>query len=156
MLLTDRHQKLATDAPRWWRTFQFPLAPWGWQSANLCDNRGTMPKYRHYLREWRQKRGLTQEQVAEAMGTHRGMISRYESSQRGLTLEVQFRLMEVLDIMPAQFFPRLTSLRSTPCSGTPRPMIASSPTTLSKCFCGNTGNTKPQTDRARASLAQTS
>jgi transcriptional regulator with XRE-family HTH domain len=104
MLLTDRHQKLATDAPRWWRTFQFPLAPWGWQSANLCDNRGTMPKYRHYLREWRQKRGLTQEQVAEAMGTHRGMISRYESSQRGLTLEVQFRLMEVLDIMPAQFF----------------------------------------------------
>jgi transcriptional regulator with XRE-family HTH domain len=63
-----------------------------------------MSKYRHYLREWRQKRGLTQEQVAEAMGTHRGMISRYESSQRGLTLEVQFRLMEVLDIMPAQFF----------------------------------------------------
>jgi transcriptional regulator with XRE-family HTH domain len=37
-------------------------------------------------------------------GVSKGMVSRAESSQRGLTLEVQFRLMAALDITPAQFF----------------------------------------------------
>lgn len=56
------------------------------------------------MRAWREKRGLTQEQVATKLGTHRGMVSRYENSERGLTLSVQFRVMRILDITPAQFF----------------------------------------------------
>lgn len=56
------------------------------------------------MRAWREKRGLTQEQVATKLGTHRGMVSRYENSERGLTLTQQFRIMRILKITPAQFF----------------------------------------------------
>lgn len=62
------------------------------------------PDFRHYLREWRLKRGMTQADLATAIGTSKGMISRYETSQRGLTIEVQFRLCHALRITPAQFF----------------------------------------------------
>ena len=61
-------------------------------------------RYRHYLREWRIKRGLTQADLAERLGTDKSMISRYEGAQRNLLLDVQFRLMEALDITPKQFF----------------------------------------------------
>jgi len=35
------------------------------------------PKHakRHYLRAWREKRHLTQEQLAARLGTHKGQIS---------------------------------------------------------------------------------
>jgi transcriptional regulator with XRE-family HTH domain len=72
----------------------------------------TAPKYRHYMRAWREYRGMTQEQVARELGTDRGMISRYENNECGLTLAVQFKLFGALDITPAQFFqpPGQTSL----------------------------------------------
>jgi transcriptional regulator with XRE-family HTH domain len=60
--------------------------------------------FRHYLREWRIKRGLTQLELAQRLNTSKGLISRYERGGRAMTLLVQFRLMRALDITPAQFF----------------------------------------------------
>ena len=60
--------------------------------------------FRHYLKEWRQKRGMTQEDLAEALKTSKGEVSRYERGERTLSLLIQFRLMRALNITPAQFF----------------------------------------------------
>lgn len=38
------------------------------------------------------------------VGASGGTISRYEKGDRGLPLELQFKLFEALDIMPGQFF----------------------------------------------------
>jgi transcriptional regulator with XRE-family HTH domain len=62
------------------------------------------PPFRHYLKEWRLKRGLTQEELGARVGLSRGEISRCESAQRGIKLDVQFSLMHALGIRPAQFF----------------------------------------------------
>jgi transcriptional regulator with XRE-family HTH domain len=63
----------------------------------------TLPA-RHYLKEWRLKRALTQLQLAQRLNTSKSMISRYERGGRTMTLLVQFRIMRALDIKPAQFF----------------------------------------------------
>ena len=62
------------------------------------------PGFKIYLREWRQKRGLTQDQLATLTAADKSMISRYERWQRGLTLEMLFKLCSALRITPAQFF----------------------------------------------------
>lgn len=59
---------------------------------------------RHYLREWREKRGLTMEQLGKLVGTTGGTIGRYEKGERGLPLELQLKLFHALDILPGQFF----------------------------------------------------
>lgn len=59
---------------------------------------------RHYLREWREKRGLSQEELGKRCGTTGATISRYEKGDRGLPLELQLKLFDVLDILPGQFF----------------------------------------------------
>ena len=61
---------------------------------------------RHFLREWREFRGLSQEALGQLCGATGGMISRYEKGDRGLPLEFAFKLFEALDIMPGQFFVR--------------------------------------------------
>jgi transcriptional regulator with XRE-family HTH domain len=61
-------------------------------------------EFRHYLKEWRLHRGLSQEQLAEALGTSKGEVSRYERGERTLSLLIQFRLMRALRISPGQFF----------------------------------------------------
>jgi transcriptional regulator with XRE-family HTH domain len=60
--------------------------------------------YRHYLREWREHRGLLQSDLAAMVGTAASVISRYETGDRRIHLEMQFRLMAALKITPAQFF----------------------------------------------------
>lgn len=60
--------------------------------------------YRHYLREWREWRGLLQSDLAKKVGTAASVISRYETGDRRIHLEMQFRLMAALGITPAQFF----------------------------------------------------
>jgi transcriptional regulator with XRE-family HTH domain len=62
------------------------------------------PSFRHYLKEWRIKRGLTQEELGARVGLSKGEISRCESANRGIKLELQFALMYALEIRPAQFF----------------------------------------------------
>lgn len=53
---------------------------------------------RHYLKEWRQKLGLKQQQVADRMETSKGQISRWESDKRGLSMDVIFALADALGI----------------------------------------------------------
>jgi transcriptional regulator with XRE-family HTH domain len=60
--------------------------------------------YRHYLREWRERRGLHQSQLAKMVGTSTSVISRFETGDRHMKLEMQFKLMGALGIAPAQFF----------------------------------------------------
>jgi transcriptional regulator with XRE-family HTH domain len=59
---------------------------------------------RHYLREWREKRGLSQEQLGKLCGTTGATISRYEKDERGLPLELLYKFLDVFDIQPGQFF----------------------------------------------------
>jgi transcriptional regulator with XRE-family HTH domain len=59
---------------------------------------------RHYLREWREKRGLSQEELGKKCGTSGPSISHYEKGNRGLPLELLLKLLEHLDILPGQFF----------------------------------------------------
>ena len=61
-------------------------------------------RYRCYVREWREHRGLLQEDLAKLTGISESVISRYETGDRRIHLEAQFRLMRALGIMPAQFF----------------------------------------------------
>jgi transcriptional regulator with XRE-family HTH domain len=60
--------------------------------------------YRHYLREWRKHRGLTQDELAARAEIPKSILSRYETGDRRIHLEVQFKLMAALGIRPAQFF----------------------------------------------------
>jgi transcriptional regulator with XRE-family HTH domain len=60
--------------------------------------------YRHYLKEWREHRGLLQADLARLVGTAASVISRYETGDRRIHLEMQFKLMQALRITPPQFF----------------------------------------------------
>jgi transcriptional regulator with XRE-family HTH domain len=60
--------------------------------------------YRHYLKEWREHRGLYQEQLARMVGSSASVISRFETGDRHMKLEMQFKFMAALRITPAQFF----------------------------------------------------
>ena len=62
------------------------------------------PVYRHYLREWREHRGLQQEQLAKMVGASKSVISRFETGERPIKLEMQFKLMRALRISPPEFF----------------------------------------------------
>ena len=60
---------------------------------------------RHHLREWREFRGLTQDDLALLAGTSEGVIADYETGERSINLEMQFKLMWALNnITAAQFF----------------------------------------------------
>jgi len=59
---------------------------------------------RHYLREWREKLGFSQEELGKRCGTSGAAISHYEKGDRGLSLDLLLKLFEVLDILPGQFF----------------------------------------------------
>jgi transcriptional regulator with XRE-family HTH domain len=58
----------------------------------------------HYLREWREFRGLTQEDLSLLAGTSEGVIADYETGERRITLEMQHKLTWPLNITAAQFF----------------------------------------------------
>jgi transcriptional regulator with XRE-family HTH domain len=59
---------------------------------------------RHYLREWREFRGLTQDDLSLLAGTSRNEIADYETGERSIRLEMQFKLIWALGITSAQFF----------------------------------------------------
>jgi transcriptional regulator with XRE-family HTH domain len=76
------------------------------------------PIYRHYLREWRERRGLLQEDVAKTCGTSKSVISRFERGDRHIKLDMQIKLMWALGVTPSQFFshpdrPSLDALTET-------------------------------------------
>lgn len=65
---------------------------------------GPREPFRHYLREWREYRHLTQQQLADRLDTGKDQISRWESGKRGMSAEVIAALSEALDITPADLF----------------------------------------------------
>jgi transcriptional regulator with XRE-family HTH domain len=59
---------------------------------------------RNFLKQWREHRGLTQEQLAARLDTHKGQISNWENGRRDLTFNVQAALAEALEIEPQDLF----------------------------------------------------
>ena len=70
--------------------------------ANMATSHGS--PYRHYLREWREHCGFKQEELAALTGISSSVISRYETGNRRIHTETQFKLMQALGITPSQFF----------------------------------------------------
>lgn len=63
--------------------------------------------WRHYLREWRIKKDMTEEELAWRLGVTAGMISRYERfPQRYMPLERMVKLFKILNCEPSEFFQR--------------------------------------------------
>lgn len=55
-----------------------------------------LEKPKHYLREWRDFRKMTQQELATLVGTGKGVISELESSSMGLSLKWLERLAPAL------------------------------------------------------------
>jgi DNA-binding transcriptional regulator YiaG len=74
----------------------------------LLDQHGDrrLNNHRHFLREWRIHRDLTQDELASCLDTSTEMIAAWEAGDRGIRLQDQFRLFTALRIRPAQFFQR--------------------------------------------------
>jgi transcriptional regulator with XRE-family HTH domain len=53
-------------------------------------------KVRHYVREWRDFRGLSQERLADRIDKSRGLIAQIESGLTELTLDNMYALAEAL------------------------------------------------------------
>lgn len=51
-----------------------------------------------YLREWREHRGLTQQQVADRLGVDKATISRWEGGKRSPSLNVLAAVCEALSV----------------------------------------------------------
>jgi len=80
-------------------------------SANMVTRIGPKNPVRHYLKEWREYRSLTQQQLADRLPegsdgklTGKDQISRWESGKRGMTMDVQAALAEALQISPGDLF----------------------------------------------------
>jgi len=67
-------------------------------AAKTKSSRKDRPQ--HYLRAWREYRRLTQEQLADKLGTTKGVISLLESGERGLSGKWLRRLAPPLKVQP--------------------------------------------------------
>jgi transcriptional regulator with XRE-family HTH domain len=61
---------------------------------------------RHFVREWRKFRGLTQEKLAEKLNTTKANISRIENLHQGYTQDFLEACAEVLKVEPAALLTR--------------------------------------------------
>jgi transcriptional regulator with XRE-family HTH domain len=59
---------------------------------------------RNFLRQWRESKGLTQEQLAERVGTYKAQVSNWENAKRAMTFAVQSSLADALGIEPTDLF----------------------------------------------------
>lgn len=59
------------------------------------------------IREWRQKRGWSLQQLAEASDTTRAQIDKLERGERRLTVDWMIRLAKPLECLPADLLPAL-------------------------------------------------
>lgn len=67
-------------------------------------NPGNPRRVRHFLREWREAKGLSQEELAKRLDTSKGVISRYETGERSMNIETQFRVSAALGIWVGELF----------------------------------------------------
>lgn len=59
---------------------------------------GPKKPFRLFIAEWREAKGLTQEQLAQRLGTSDVTVSRWETRKRQPDLNAQAALAEALDI----------------------------------------------------------
>ena len=55
---------------------------------------------RHYVKEWRTYRGLTQDQLAERINKTRGLVSQIESGITGLTDDMIYAIADAVNCAP--------------------------------------------------------
>lgn len=60
--------------------------------------------YRLYIAEWRDRAGLTQEAIAQRLGTTHVTVSRWERGEVLLNTDVMAALAEVLGIRPVDLY----------------------------------------------------
>jgi transcriptional regulator with XRE-family HTH domain len=60
----------------------------------------TARRRRHFIREWREFRGLSQEKLAELIGTTKASISRIENLKQGYTQEILEAMADELGTHP--------------------------------------------------------
>jgi transcriptional regulator with XRE-family HTH domain len=63
-----------------------------------------VPKLKHYVREWREARGLTQEDLAQAVGRTKSAISKVENGSRQISQAWFGPLANVLGIRVGDLF----------------------------------------------------
>jgi transcriptional regulator with XRE-family HTH domain len=62
------------------------------------------PPLKLFLAEWRERRGLSQDQLAERIGTTKASVSRWEGGKRDVTGEVLSSIAWALNLSPIQLF----------------------------------------------------
>lgn len=72
--------------------------------VDMVTRIGPKQPRRQYLRQWRDHRGLTQQQLADRLDTDKGQISNWESGKRGMSAGVLQALAEALDIEEGYLF----------------------------------------------------
>jgi transcriptional regulator with XRE-family HTH domain len=60
--------------------------------------------YRYYLREWREHRGLYQEELARRVHVAKSVISRFETGGRHIKMDMHYKLARALKIDAWQLF----------------------------------------------------
>lgn len=72
--------------------------------ASMVARIGPKRPRRQYLQQWRETRGLTQQQLADRVETGKDQISRWESGKRGMSAGVIEALEEALQLEPGDLF----------------------------------------------------
>jgi transcriptional regulator with XRE-family HTH domain len=67
----------------------------------VCDN-ATVVEDRNYLRQWREKAKLSQEELADRVGTTKSVISLLENEKRPLSSKWLRKLAEALGTTPGR------------------------------------------------------
>lgn len=70
-----------------------------WRMAKQLRKRPA-ERPRHYVKEWRTYRQLTQDQLADRVDKSRGLIAQIEGGLTGLTDEMMFALAEAMSCEP--------------------------------------------------------
>jgi transcriptional regulator with XRE-family HTH domain len=97
-------------------------------SAYHFGNMGKPPRIgpkkplRHYMAEWREHRGLTQQQLGDRLGVGKDTVSRWENDRRGISLNVLGAVAEALDVPPVSLY-----RRPAPDSTSPEDLLAGAP-----------------------------
>lgn len=74
-------------------------------SARPAPARQRQPaRVRHYLKQWRAKRGLTQERLAERVDVSRGLIAQYELGNTKIPEDMIYALADALQCSPGDLF----------------------------------------------------
>lgn len=72
------------------------------ETSQVCDNATVGSENRNYLRQWREKAKLSQEELADKVGTTKSVISLLENEKRPLSSKWLRKLAEALNTTPGR------------------------------------------------------